>query len=50
MTDCKFALVAFRQTTSAKLQNLDQDIHVEFKATQGFVTLEEQALEKKLKH
>ena len=32
LTDCKFALVALCRATSAKLQNLDQDIHTELEA------------------
>ena len=33
ISDCEFTLVAFCRATSAKLQNLDQDIHTELDAT-----------------
>ena len=37
MIDSIFALVALCRATSAKLQNLDQDIHTELGAMQSFV-------------
>ena len=44
ITDCKFTLVALCRATSAKLKNLDQDIHTELEALQSEVIKEEQAL------
>ena len=48
--DGKFALVALCRATSAKLQNLDQDIHTELEATKSIVVKEEQALGRMSKH
>ena len=48
--DCKLTLVAFCQTTSAKLQNLDQDIHPALEATESIVIEEEQTLGRMSKH
>ena len=44
-TDCKFTLVALCRATSAKLQDLDQDIHTQLEAKKSsVVNKEEQAL------
>ena len=50
IADREFTLVALCRATSAKLQNLDQDIHTELEATQSFVAKEEQALGRMSKH
>ena len=42
--------ITFCGASSAKLQNLDQDIHTELEATQSFVIKEEQALRRMSKH
>ena len=44
MTDCVFTLEALCRATSAKLQNLDQDIHTSLEATESIVVEEEQTL------
>ena len=45
-SDCKFTLVALCRATRAKLQDFDQDIHIELEALQSSVIKEEQALER----
>ena len=44
-TDCVFALVAFYQAASAKLQNFQENINSVPESKQGCVAEEEQALE-----
>ena len=48
--DSKFTLVAFCRTTSAKLKNLDQDIHTALEAVKSIIVKEEQALGRMSKH
>ena len=48
--DSKFALVALGRATSAKLQNLDENIKMVFEAIKSTVAKEEQALGRMSKH
>ena len=50
IADGKLTLVAFCRASSAKLQNLDQNIHTELEAVKSIVVKEEQALGRMSKH
>ena len=48
MIDSIFTLVALCRASSAKLQDFDQDINIEFEAFKSLISKEEQALERML--
>ena len=48
MIDSIFTLVALCRASSAKLQDFDQDINIEFEASKSSIAEEEQALERML--